>query len=158
MPKTPGHNPELQALHRLQLDARLSPATPLAQITAPTRGWIHTIRTALGMSQTQLANRLRVSREAVSKLEAREAVDNVTISTLRQAAFALECDLVIAFKPREGLQRTVERQVARKAAEERDRIVHTMRLEAQEAGVGQALPQDTQLGDWLSRRSKEIWD
>lgn len=110
------------------------------------------------MSQTQLARRLGVSREAVSKLEAREAAGNVTVSTLRQAAEALECDLLIAFKPRDGLQRIVERQAILKATEERNRIVHTMRLEAQDAGVSRALTMDTSLGDWLTRRSKEIWD
>lgn len=158
MPKTPKHHPELLALNRAQLDARLSHGTPVGQIDAPARGWIYTIRTALGMSQTQLARRLGLSREAVSKLEAREATGNVTLSTLRQAADALGCELLIAFIPREGLQQTVERQATKKANEERNRIVHTMRLEAQDVGVRHALSQDTILDDWLTRRSKEIWD
>lgn len=158
MSKSPKHQPELLALHRAQLDARLNPATPVGQIDPPARGWIFAIRTALGMSQTQLARRLGLSREAVSKWEAREAAGNVTVSTLRQAADALGCDLVIAFIPREGLQRTVERQAMRRATEERNRIVHTMRLEGQDAGVSHALPQDAIVRDWLTQRSKEIWD
>lgn len=158
MSKTPKHQPELLALNRAQLDARLNPATPVGKIDPPARGWIYTIRTALGMSQTQLARRLGLSREAVSKWEAREAAGNMTISTLRQAADALGCELLIAFIPREGLQRTAERQAMRKATEERNRIVHTMRLEAQDVGVNHALSQDTIAGDWLTRRSKEIWD
>lgn len=99
-----------------------------------------------------------MSREAVSKWERREAAGNMTISTLRQAADALECELVLAFIPKEGLQRSVERQAMKKAIEERNRIVHTMRLEDQEAGVRDVLSQDTVVGDWLTRRSKEIWD
>lgn len=158
MPKTSKHHPELLALQRSQLDARLNPSTPIGEIAIPPRGWIHAIRTALGMSQTQLARRVGVTREAVSKWEAREPLGSITVSTLRQAAEALECDVMIAFVPREGLQRTVERQAGRKASEERDRIVHTMRLENQDAGVGDALTLDGGIGDWLSRRSKEIWD
>lgn len=158
MPKTPKHQPELLALNRAQLDARLNKATPVGQIDPPSRGWIYTIRTALGMSQTQLARRLGLSREAVSKWEAREVGGNVTIATLRQAADALGCELLIAFVPKEGLQRTVERQAMRKAAEERNRIVHTMRLEAQDVGVNHALSQDAIASDWLANRSKEIWD
>lgn len=158
MPKTPKHHPGLLALQRSQLDARLNSRTPLGQIVTPPRGWIHTIRTALGMSQSQLARRVGVSREAVSKWEAREPLGNITVSTLRQAAEALECDLFMAFIPREGLQRTVEHQAARRATGERNRIVHTMRLENQDAGVDDALAPDVGVGDWLTRRSKEIWD
>lgn len=110
------------------------------------------------MSQAQLASRLGVSREAVSKWEAREQTGSVTISTLRRAADALECDLVIALTPRESLQQTVERQAGRKATGERNLIVHTMRLEGQGAGVEQALSHETDLADWLANRTKEIWD
>lgn len=158
MSKMPKHHPKLLALHRSQLDARLNSATPVGRITSPPRGWIHAIRTALGMSQTQLARRVAVSREAVSKWEAREVTGSITVSTLRQGAEALECDLLIAFIPKEGLRRSVERQAIRKATEERNRIIHTMRLEAQDAGVRHALTPDTDSGEWLTRRSKEIWD
>lgn len=158
MPKTPRHHPELLALQRSQLDARLNLSTPLGQVVTPRRGWIHAIRTALGMSQTQLARRVGLTRAAVSKWEAREPLGNITVSTLRQAAAALECDLFMALVPTDGLQRTVERQASQKATEERNRIVHTMRLENQEAGVDDALTPDESVGDWLTRRSKEIWD
>lgn len=158
MSKTPKHHPELLALQRSQLDARLNPNTSLGQVATPPRGWIHAIRTALGMSQTQLARRVGVTREAVSKWEAREPLGTITVSTLRLAAEALECDLFVALVPREGLQRTVERQAIRKATEERNRIVRTMRLENQDAGVHDALTPDESVGDWLTRRSKEIWN
>jgi len=110
------------------------------------------------MSQTQLARRVGVTREAVSKWEAREPLGNITVSTLRRAAEVLECDLLVTLIPREGLQRTVESQAVQRATEERNRIVHTMRLENQDAGVDDALTPDVSVGDWLTRRSKEIWD
>ncbi len=158
MPNTPRHHPELQALQRSHLDARLNASTPLGQVVTPPRGWIHAIRTALGMSQTQLARRVGVTGEAVSKWESREPLGNITVTTLRRAAEALECDLLVTFVPRAGLQRTVESQAIQRATEERNRIVHTMRLENQDAGVDDALTPDVSVGDWLTRRSKEIWD
>ncbi len=157
-PKEKRPSPEFLALQRTQLDAKLNPDAPVGRIDIPSRGWIHTIRTALGMSQTQLARRLQVSTASVSKLEKRETAGAIAVASLRKVAAALDCDLAIAFVPRKGLQRTVEEQASRKARDERNSIVHTMRLEAQDAGVDQALSQDTNAESWLTGRAREIWD
>lgn len=152
----PDHN--FRALQRNQLDAHVNRDVPVGRVRTPSRGWIHTIRTALGMSQSQLGRRLGVSESAVSQLEKRDVAGSIALASLAKAADALDCDLRIAFIPRKGLQRAVEDQAARKASEERGRIVHTMRLEGQNAGVERSLAEEVDAESWLTTRAREIWD
>lgn len=149
---------EFLQLQRRQLDARLRHDAPIGSIDVPAQGWVATIRTALGMTQRQLARRLGVSANSVSTLEKREAAGTVTIARLESAAYALDCDLRIAFVPRHGLQQAVQAQTARKAKEERDRIIHSMRLEAQDAGVERSLSEGVDTAAWLATRARELWD
>ena len=149
---------DFRTLQRKQLDAHLNRDVPVGRVHMPSSGWIHTIRTALAMSQAQLGRRLMVSESAISQLETREVAGSITLASLAKAADALDCDLRIAFIPRKGLQRAVEEQAARKAREERERIVHTMRLEAQDAGVERSLAEGVDAESWLTTREREIWD
>lgn len=77
---------------------------------APRGGWIAAIREALGMSQSDLARRLDVVQSTVVKLEKSERSGTVRIETLRRAADALDCELVVLMIPRTPLQDTVDRQ------------------------------------------------
>lgn len=157
-PRQKESSSEFLRLKRRQLDAQLHPDAPVGGIEAPPHGWVYTIRTALGMTQSQLARRLGVSTNSISTLEKREAKGTASIGRLESAAHALGCDLRVAFVPRIGLQRAVEDQAGRKASKERERIVHTMRLEAQDTGVEQALADDGGADAWLTTRAREIWD
>lgn len=157
-PRQKEAGPEFLALQRKQLDARVHPDAPVGSLDTPPRGWAHTIRTALGMTQAQLARRLGVRAGSVSSLEKREAAGTATVASLRKTAEALDCDLRIAFVPRNGLQRAVEEQAKRKVNEERSRIVHSMRLEAQDAGVARSLSEAVDAESWLAGRAREIWD
>lgn len=150
--------PEFLALQRKQLDSRVNRDAPVGALETPPKGWVHTMRTALGMTQAQLAHRIGVRAPSVSALEKREAAGTATVASLRKAAEALDCDLRIAFVPRVGLQRAVEERARRKALEERNRIVHSMRLEAQDAGVARSLAEAVDAEAWLGRRAREIWD
>lgn len=157
-PRQKEATPEFLALQRKQLDSRLHRDAPVGFLEAPARGWVHTIRTALGMTQGQLARRIGVSAASVSALEKREAAGTATIASLRKAAEALNCELRIVFVPKIGLQRAVEEQARRKASEERNRIVHSMRLEAQDTGVARSLAEAVDAESWLRTRPREIWD
>lgn len=157
-PRRKESSPEFLALQRSQLDAKVHPGSPLGGIDVPREGWIHAIRTALGMTQGQLARRLGVSANAVSTLEKREVAGTASIASLQRAAEALECDLKIAFVPTKGLQRTIEDQATRKVADERYRVVHNMRLEAQHTGVEESLAEGVDAESWLTGRVREIWD
>jgi predicted DNA-binding mobile mystery protein A len=110
------------------------------------------------MTQGQLGRRLGVTASSVSALEKRDTAGTATVASLRKAAEALDCDLRIALVPRTGLQRAVEEQARRKAREERNRIVHSMRLEAQDTGVARSLAEAVDTESWLTTRAREIWD
>lgn len=150
-------SPKFLALQRKQLDARLRPRTVARLIEPPKEGWIRTIRTALGMTAAQLGRRLGTSPQAVLDLERSEAADKISLASLRKAALALGCDLVVAMVPKTSLESTVQRQAQQKAAQETNRTVHTMRLEAQNQGVERSLDPEGVKG-WLTTRISRLWD
>jgi predicted DNA-binding mobile mystery protein A len=69
----------------------------------PQKGWIRAVRNALGLTAQQLADRMGVSQPTVQRLESSETRDAIQLSSLRKAAAALDCRLVYALVPREGL-------------------------------------------------------
>lgn len=151
----PSRSPKLLALKRRQLDAKL---TRLQFPSAPAAGWIRTIRAALGMSSGQLGKRLNMTPQGALDLERRERDGSITLGKLREAAAALDCELRIVFQPTSSLNDTVTRQADAKARAERNRIVHTMRLEAQDDGVDAALGASDTRDAWLTTRIATLWD
>jgi predicted DNA-binding mobile mystery protein A len=153
--RAPRKSPEMLALQRRQLDSRL---TQLPSLETPRAGWIRTIREALGMTMSQLGRRLRISPQSLRSLEERERKGTISLAKLRKAADAMDCDLKVALVPRTSLEATVRRQAARKAKDERNRLLHTMRLEAQEAGVNEVLDEQRAMEVWLTKRARRLWD
>ena len=154
-PPTPKAAPEMRALQRRQLDSQLA---NLPSVDSPRVGWIRTIREALGMTKAQLGRRLKISPQSVQALEAREQKETISVAKLREAAEALECDIKIVFVPRTSLETTLRQQAGRKVREERNRILHTMRLEAQAEGVEEVLDEEIALEAWLTTRARRLWD
>ena len=64
-------------------------------------------------------------------MEQGEAAGTVTLNTLRQAAEALDCQLVYALVPRSTLEDTVRQRADVLARSQLARVHHTMRLEDQ---------------------------
>lgn len=99
----------------------------------PTTGWLKAVRLALGMSLSQVADRLSITKQSVSRLEKREQEGSITINTLREAANSLDMQLVYGFIPKDG---SLEALIDRKAEELAKKIVarssQTMKLEDQE--------------------------
>ena len=93
---------EFKNLRLKQLDRALEPYRAAREVPRPSKGWIRTIRQALGISSGELARRLGTSRQLPLQLEKGEAEDRVTLKSLRAAANALDCDLVYALVPRSG--------------------------------------------------------
>ena len=92
-------------LMRKHLDRRLAQLQPVVSMAAqPQTGWIRSIRQSLGMTATQLAQRV---------------------------AEALNCRLVYAFVPKEPLEQVVRKRARVVAAERLAGVEHTMRLENQ---------------------------
>lgn len=118
-------------LRRKQIERRLVPWRRLGHASQPKAGWIRTIRQVLGMSATQLAARLGVTRQTLADYEQAERSGRVTLDTLRKVAAAMQCELVYALVPRTTISRILEEEAHAVAEAEARRVGHTMQLEAQ---------------------------
>jgi len=106
-------------------------APDVAIRSAPAGGWVRAIRSALGMSVSQLAKRLGVSRAAAYALESREVKTNITLAQLHKAAAALDCELVYTLVPNESLEQIIHDRARAKAEEELRATNASMGLEAE---------------------------
>jgi predicted DNA-binding mobile mystery protein A len=125
---------------RRVLDSKFRAGTIESIRARPRGGWIRSIRTALGMSQDVLAERLGISRVAVTKLESAELHGGITISKLSEVAAALDCQLVYALIPNTSLDDTVRRRATEIVSQHAGYVGTTMALENQAVD-----PNETQL-------------
>lgn len=151
---------DTQWLRLRQTIALLAPWQALRAARAPAQGWVSTIRHAVGMSSTQLAGRMRISRQSLEALEAREVAGSATVDALRRAADALDCDLVYALIPRQGsLEAMVTAQARRHAERLVGRAGHTMALEAQTVAESETKQQIAVLTRrLLAEWPRSLWD
>lgn len=142
-----------------QLDKALEGLAALRGRRTPESGWIRTIREALGMSLRQLAERTKLTKNAIASAEANEARGTAQLNTLRTLADAMECDVVYAIVPRRSLAATIDRQAEVVASTLVDQVADSMELEAQ--GVG-AEERDHQVRELKARiirdRGSDFWD
>lgn len=122
---------EKAAQARRELDRRFAASERDTIRARPHSGWIKAIRTALGMSQRDLAARLGVSDAAVHKLERSEQEARISIGKLAEVAAALDCTVIYAVVPNSSLEDTVQRQARRVAAVRLGYVATTMSLEDQ---------------------------
>ena|SRR6202041_2290267 len=136
---------EFRNLRLKQLDRALEPYRAAREVPRPSKGWMRSIRQALGVSSGELARRLGTSRQLPLQLEKGEAEDRITLKSLRSAANALDCDLVYALVPRAGSMKELIESRAR--TEARNRVVgveHSMALENQAVGrIDEAVEAET---------------
>lgn len=126
---------------------------------APPDGWINAVRSVLGMSATQLASRLGVTRAALYQLEGREALGSVTLKQLDKAADALNCDLVYAIVPRESLEQSIRDRSRQKAEIKLRQANLSMGLEAEGVtgkGFATAVSSSSGYGEALTDR--RLWE
>lgn len=97
------------------------------------------------MSADEMAARMGVINQNVFQLERSEANDRIQLGTLRQAAAALDCDLVYALIPRMPLDEAVASQAKRKAAAIVRPVAHHSRLEDQSLTVEETTAQIDEL-------------
>jgi len=146
-------------LAREQLDETLNRFGPLKTIASPRRGWVRAVRDAIGMTGQQLAKRLKVNKQRVSRIEQDERLGNVTLKTLRGVAEALDCVFVYGFVPKESLEQTVRRQAESVARRRMARSNQMMRLEEQELSEAEKekAVNDMVLGI-IEAMPKSLWD
>lgn len=116
-----------------QLARKLKEFEAATKVTPPPTGWLKAIRVSLGMSLQQLADKLSITKQSVQEIETREKEGGITLKSLKEAANALDMQLIYALVPKDG---TLDNLIERKAKELAKRIVsrtsNNMKLEDQE--------------------------
>lgn len=131
-------NKILAKTQRRSLDEKLKAFRQTRTVINPKAGWIKAIREALGMTSQQLADRMGIQQSGVILLEQREVEKKVTLETLQRAAQAMGCELVYALVPHESLEKIVDEQAKLTAQRLLQSTLHTMELEEQTVGKGEA--------------------
>lgn len=130
----PGKSTELK---RAQLMDALKPFSPLVNTAPPGGGWLRAIRSALGMTQSQLASRVGVSRQAVQDFEGAEARRRITLESLDRLATAMGCRVVYAVIPADATLDSMRTRQARAQAEKlMGPVSHSMAMESQAVPSG----------------------
>ena len=128
--------------------------------SVPRTGWVREIRTALGLSQSQLAARAGVSRATVQQLERSESRRRITLASLDRLASAMGCTVAVAIVPKGGTLEDVRRRQAMARAE----VLLAEKLkERQKAGGAASKPRDVELkkeriaAKLLRGSSRKLW-
>jgi len=142
-----------RTLKRSQLDRLF--ATSSHKQAGP---WITRIREALGMTKEDLAKRMGVIRQRVSKIEQDEAAGKLTIETLQRAAQALGCDFVYTLVPKTSLDETMRTQALKAAEALVDQVHNTMALEDQKTSKKNRNQLVQELAtDLIRKNDRTIW-
>ncbi|MDO9578617.1 MAG: mobile mystery protein A [Candidatus Cloacimonadales bacterium] len=118
-------------LKRKQLQNTLDQFHPIIDLQKPQKGWIRAIREVLGMSRSQLAKRMRVSRQRIFYIEEGELSGRITLNQLDKVADSLDCIFAYCLIPRKSLEETIRKQAKLLAERLFKEVSHTMNLENQ---------------------------
>ncbi len=111
------------------------------------------------MTQKQLAERMRVSRGAITTLEADEVEGRVTLDRLRRVADALGCEFQYHLVPRTSLENAIANQATKRAAVKLARVHVTQTLEASAVASTTLSHQLKDLADEMqTQRASDLWD
>lgn len=147
-----------RASARRQLDKRLILLTNLDALVRPPRGWVKAIREALGMTASQLGQRMGVTKQRVLELEESEKRGAITLDSLERAANALDCRLVYALIPRMPLDDMVKERATRLARKQLRTTGHSMALEDQAVDSAEEEEQLKRLTESLIEKSgSALW-
>ncbi len=143
---------------REQLDKTFESLNSIRGLHRPVKGWLRSIREALGMSGRQLADRIGVSQPRVVQMEKDELSGTLTLKTLRQAAEAMDCVFVYALVPRTSLEKAMRDQAKIFAEQRFSRTSHTMLLEDQLVSNDERNKMlDAKLEDLIREMPKDFW-
>ena len=119
---------------------------------------IYLLRSALGMTQKQLATRIKWQQGDIAKVE-NEQKSDVQISTLKKIAGALNCDLVLMMVPKSNIAEYVDMksdQIARKLVAASSANM-AMEIQKPEKDVIQAQIKELK-EDIIKRRRSLLWN
>lgn len=151
-------NKQFRDLQLQQMDTLLK-AWKMAQLgERPKSGWVRAIRESLGMSASAFAHRLGMTPAGASKLEKSEALDAITLASLRKLAEALDCELQYALVPRTSLAQYIKNRAETVALERLRPIAHSMALEDQAVhGSLTKLQLELAAKELLDGSRRELW-
>jgi len=113
----------LRTLRIQQIDQLLISAKGLGQNTNFPKGFINTIRGAIGLTNRQLAKRLDVSISSVALSQKKEVSGTITIAQMQRYAEALNCYFKYSFVPKTPLTEVIQQQ-AEQLAQKRVEYIH----------------------------------
>lgn len=146
-------------LMREQVEEMLNNFDVIKSAPAPKDGWIKTMRQVLGMSISQLAQRLGCTQANVSALEQREKKGGITIEKLEEAAKVMNCRFVYVFVPNKPIDKILENQALITAKKRLSGVEHSMELEDQGLSPAQKKEQLRILVDELLQGNpKKLWE
>ena len=130
---------------------------PMTKATKQVKSWIVYLKDALGMSTSQLANRVGVSYTTMSETIAREPRGEITIKNLKRIANALECELAYCFIPKEPINEILDKRAYKVAKSTIKEAALHMEIEDQSIkteNIDSAI--DELVGDL--KFSKSLWE
>jgi predicted DNA-binding mobile mystery protein A len=150
----PGH----RRIMREQLDKTFNRLSEIKHLNPPVKGWLRSIREALGLSGKQLGERMGVSQPRIVQMEKDELSGSVTLKTMRQAAEALDCVFVYALVPCTSLEETIREQAKKVAQKRLSRTNHTMLLEDQSVSDDERKKMfDAKVEELIREMPRDFW-
>lgn len=129
--------PGTRNIIRNALDLQVS-AMQMARndIRRPSKGWLRAVRDAIGMTRSEVAKRMGITRQSYTTLEQAEADRSITLKSLDRAAEAMECEVIYFLVPkqRDGGTFAGLAQDHDPAFRQLKKTEHSMALEGQAVG------------------------
>ncbi|MCU7958785.1 MAG: mobile mystery protein A [gamma proteobacterium symbiont of Bathyaustriella thionipta] len=122
-------------------------------------GWLKTVRKALGMSGSQLAKRLGVTKGRISQVESAELSGSTTLKSMQNMAQAMNCRFVYAVIPEKEIESVIRDRALLKAKEQIKAASTQMALEAQALSDEQlAFEVDRLASEIIEKMPSDLWN
>ena len=123
----------------------------------PAKGWLYAIRNALGMTASQLGERLNIAQSSITELEQSEQKNSISLKTLERVADALGCDVKYILVPRIPLTEMVMEQGRKFYSAQQEATRRTMVLEDQLPNIS-GTDSSVELAMTLLKNERRIWN
>lgn len=142
-----------------QTEESIVPFRALLNKDIPRRGWIRAIQEALGVTNVQLAKRLKLKPQTIEDMQHYEVSGTIKLQTLRKLAEALDCRVVYAVVPPKPLDAMRRDRAQEIASRQLRHVAHSMKLEDQ--GISETEEQrvlDRLIEELLNGNPKKLWE
>ncbi len=126
-------------------------------LTRPRKGWIGEIRKVLGVTTTQLAQKLGVTQPRIIELEKAEIDGTTTLRALRDVAEAMNCRFEYSFIPQKPIDQYLKERAYEVATSRVDYVSHQMELERQGLLEKEKKAQIEEIVEELLKNPKKLW-